>query len=187
MRDVEPFMSTGCPAELVPIAGMRHGCMIVPGLGLNKSLYIAAGADLDFLASAMIETPQMDPASYPKGDFKTDNRGNKVPKINDDFNAGACKQNWGMMRQVYGPWKSMKPEQYETCYELTQNRSLDVAIYKQSMLQFGERKFLAGHRNGSTGLAFPNTQDINNFIAAWHWTKDRIASDPDYRTNDVRF
>jgi hypothetical protein len=49
----------------------------------------------------------------------------------------------------------MKPEQYETCYELTQNRRLDVAIYKQSMLQFGETKFLAGHRNGSLGLANP--------------------------------
>jgi len=161
---------------------MEHGSENISGLGRNKQAYIAAGADLDFLASAMMETKAMDPASYPRGDQLKG-----VPKVKDDFNVGACKQNWGMMRPVYFPWKKLGPNDYLTAVALNYDKNLDVLIYKLCLRSYGQTRFLAGHRNGSTGLDSPNTPDINNFIRAWRWTRSLLDSDSNNLTNDVRF
>jgi hypothetical protein len=153
-------------------------------LGANKRSYLQAGADLNFLASAMMETKWMHPGTYRDGDTFPDG----TPKIEDDYNAGACKQNWGMMRVGYGPWRHLKASDYKPYAEsLNYHRRLEVTVYKHCMRHFGERMFLAGHRGGSKGLASPHTTDINNFITAWKWTKRHIAANPAFRTNDVRF
>jgi hypothetical protein len=165
--------SGSCPTSLSCPNGMSCGCYIVSGLGTNKKAYISAGAGQSFLASAMMETEKMT-TNYTYGDGKS----------GDAFNAGAAKQNWGMMRQCHSAWKSLGASSYNTGAALNSNRSLDVQVYNECRSYFGTQKFFAGHRNGSTGLANPNTTDINNFIAGYNWTYNMISS---HQTDDVRF
>lgn len=161
-----------CPASLRCPTGIKCGCYTVRGLGANKRAYREAGADQSFLASAMMETSRMD-TNYPYGDRKT----------RDAFNAGATKQNWGMMRQCYTPWKGNGPYDYALSAEMNYNRQLDVEVYKSCRSHFGDR-WIAGHRNGSTGLNNPYTRDIRNFRRGYEWTYKQIAN---HQCDDVRF
>lgn len=176
--------AVGCPASLPKVPGypdIACGCYEVPGLAANKQAYLAAGASLNFLASAMMETERMDPKSYPDGDNKT----------RDAFNAGALKQNWYMMRTSYPAWKNARPAltaaDYGRARALNTDRKLDVAVYNAAVKQYGLDRFLAGHRGGQTGLNNPNTEDAKRFIAAYKWTVDRLSSNAEYRTNGIRF
>lgn len=161
-----------CPASLNCPSGMNCGCYTVSGLGANKQAYRNAGADRRFLASAMMETELMD-TNYAYGDNKT----------GDAFNAGATKQNWGMMRQCHSEWRSYGANDYAVSGAMNNNRSLDVQIYNECHNYYGNQWF-AGHRNGSSGLANPNTQDINNFRAGYEWTYNQLAG---HECDDVRF
>jgi hypothetical protein len=42
------------------------------------------------------------------------------------------------------------------------NLNADVQCLKDCQSYYGQNKWLAGHRNGETGLNNPNTQDINS-------------------------
>lgn len=165
--------SGSCPTSLSCPNGMSCGCYQVSGLGENKRAYVNAGAGRSFIASAMMETEAMT-TNYTYGDGKS----------GDAFNAGAAKQNWGMMRQCHADWKNLGAGDYNQGAVLNSNRSLDVQVYNECRNYFGTQTFFAGHRNGATGLANPNTTDINNFIAAYNWTYDNVA---DHLTDDVRF
>jgi hypothetical protein len=162
-----------CPSSLSCPTSSSCGCYIASGMGANRRAFNSAGANREFLASCMMETENCN-TSYAYGDNKT----------GDAFNAGACKQNWGMMRVAYAPWRGMSSSQYATSAQMNSNRSLDVTVYKASWSYYGKQKFLAGHRNGSSGLANPNTTDINNFIKVFDWGYNNIAN---HTTDDVRF
>jgi hypothetical protein len=165
--------SGSCPSSLSCPSGISCGCYVVSGLGTNKRAYTSAGADRRFLASAMMETEKMD-TNYAYGDNKT----------GDAFNAGAAKQNWGMMRQCHSAWKSLGASSYATSAAMNSNKSLDVQVYNECRSYWGDQKFFAGHRNGSSGLANPNTTDINNFIKGYNWGYNMLSG---HETDDVRF
>ena len=169
-----PALAAGsCPSSLSCPSGMQCGCYTVAGLGANKRAYASAGAGRSFIASAMMETEKMT-TNYTYGDGKT----------GDAFNGGAAKQNWGMMRQCHAAWKNLGASSYNTGAQLNSNKSLDVQVYNECRSYFGTQKFFAGHRNGASGLANPNTADINRFIAGYNWTYNNIAN---HLTDDVRF
>ena len=161
-----------CPGSLNCPSGMNCGCYTVSGLGANKQAYLNAGADRRFLASAMMETERMD-TNYAYGDNKT----------GDAFNAGATKQNWGMMRQCHAEWRGYSANDYAVSAAMNSSRSLDVQVYNECRNYYGNQWF-AGHRNGSSGLANPNTQDINNFRTGYEWTYNQLAG---HECDDVRF
>ena len=161
-----------CPGSLSCPSGMSCGCYTVSGLGANKQAYVNAGADRRFLASAMMETEKMD-TNYAYGDNKT----------GDAFNAGATKQNWGMMRQCHSEWRGYSANDYAVSGAMNNSRSLDVQVYNECRNYYGNQWF-AGHRNGASGLVNPNTQDINNFRAGYEWTYNQLAG---HECDDVRF
>lgn len=49
-----------------------------------------------------------------------------------------------------------------------------------------EYSWVAGHRNGESGLANPNTSDINLYMTAIQWTEQQLGSGA-YLTDDTRF
>ncbi|WP_083608214.1 carbohydrate-binding domain-containing protein [Teredinibacter haidensis] len=161
-----------CPSSLSCPNGMSCGCYTISGLGSNKRGYQDAGADRRFLASAMMETEVMD-TNYAYGDNKT----------GDSFNAGATKQNWGMMRQCHSAWTGYGSGDYSVSAQMNSSRSLDVQVYNECRNYFGSNWF-AGHRNGSSGLSNPNTTDINNFKAGYDWTYNQLSG---HECDDVRF
>lgn len=144
---------------------MSCGCMAVDGLGENKRKLLNAGAIVYMLASAMLETNSMD-TSYPYGDYKS----------GDAFNAGVCKQNWGMMRQCHSQWNYLEADDFDTSAVLNSNPALDVQVYNECRDMFGAN-WWAGHRNGSTGLEYPYTDDIANFKIAMDWTYQMIRDE----------
>ncbi|KAF7588695.1 hypothetical protein BBP40_005294, partial [Aspergillus hancockii] len=52
---------------------------------------------------------------------------------------------------------------------------------------YGYDKWFAGHRNGASGLANPNTPDITNYKHAVQWIQKQIDSNKKYKTDDTRF
>jgi len=64
---------------------------------------------------------------------------------------------------------------------------LDVASRQQSEAFYGQDRWFAGHRNGATGLANPNTSDIENYKSAVFWIKSQLDSSTTYLTDDTRF
>ncbi|MBC8085410.1 MAG: hypothetical protein H7Z21_19600 [Hymenobacter sp.] len=168
-----------CPKSLPKVPGypeLECGCFEVVGLGGSKQAYVKAGATLNFLASAMMETDKMS-TDYPDGSGKR----------MDSFNAGAAKQNWYMIRTSYPAFRGLQAKDYGRARQLNSNRKVDVAVYHAAIKRYGLDRFLAGHRNGQTGTSNPNTRDINRFRAAFRWTRDRIGSNSAYRINRVRF
>ena len=63
----------------------------------------------------------------------------------------------------------------------------DVASRWDCQGYYGYDRWFAGHRNGATGLANPNTPDINNYKSAVQWIESQINSNWAYRTDDTRF
>jgi hypothetical protein len=172
---VEYDMDCVCPADLVCPGEAKCSCYQVPGLGENKQALTAAGGTVYDMAAAMMETEKMD-TNYPFGDGKQ----------GDAACFGLCKQNWGMLRQVNSEWRNLGPEDYETGGALNNNLALDMQLLHASQDYFGDL-WWAGHRNGSTGLANPDTEDIRNFKKVMDWTYEQLNRDPMYLTNDVRF
>jgi len=63
----------------------------------------------------------------------------------------------------------------------------DVASRWDCQGYYGYDKWFAGHRNGATGLAHPNTPDIRFYRESVEWIKGQIDSDPKYKSDDTRF
>jgi hypothetical protein len=151
---------------------MDCGCYSIKGLGKNKAALFAAGGNRAMLASAMMETDTLT-ADYAYGDNKTW----------DSFNAGVCKQNWGMIRECHPEWRSLGAGDYARAAAMNTDRALDAKVYLECRAYFGERWY-AGHRAGWGGLQDSNTQDIRNFTAAAKWTERMVVG---HECDDLRF
>jgi hypothetical protein len=172
---VEYDQACDCPTPFVCPNTAKCSCYHVEGLGENKKKLTAAGGTRYDMAAAMMETENMS-ADYIYGDGKTQ----------DAANFGVCKQNWGMIRQAHPAWRNLGPADYRTGEILNTDRALDMTVLHESQEYFGSL-WWAGHRNGSTGLANPDTDDIRNFKAVMDWTDEQLGRDPMYMTNNVRF
>ncbi|TFK40218.1 hypothetical protein BDQ12DRAFT_721680 [Crucibulum laeve] len=156
------------------------GSYTVSGLGARKKQLIACGANELDLAIAMMETERMT-TDYTYGDGKT----------SDSFNAGVFKQNWGMLRQSVSRYSGKSANDYNTAAELNSNLCLDISVRHESQNHFGEGLWFAGHRNGASGLANPNTQDIQNYKDGVYWIRNQLYYYNNGKgadmTSDIRF
>jgi Glycosyl hydrolase family 134 len=170
--------ATGAPASAVSAcpSGMSCGYYTVSGLGSRKQAILNYGADTLDMAVAMLETSTMQ-ANYAYGDGKT----------YDAANFGIFKQNWGMIRQCTPQYQSYGPNEWNAGAALNSNLSWDVQVLNLCQSYFGLTRWFGGHRNGATGLANPNTTDINNYKTAVYWIKAQIDSSSTYRTDNTRF
>jgi hypothetical protein len=121
------------------------------------------------VASAMIETEALD-TNYPAGDGKT----------GDSYNLGICKQNWGMVKTCHPAFNST----LSNALAMNTDLALDIQVYIECRNYYGDL-WWAGHRNGSTGLTTPNTQDIANFKAGEDWTYQQLQNG--HMCDDLRF
>jgi hypothetical protein len=161
--------ASGCSALPCP-SGMSCGCYVIPQLGARKQQVFNAGG-VAFLASAMMETNSLRVNEYPQCDGKSGLA----------CNAGIAKQNFGNSRPC-----SRFTSVDSFLSTLNSDLNADAQTYKSCFAHYGMRVFMAGHRNGATGLANPDTPDINGFIAGFQWTMANLQVG-DNAGNDVRF
>ncbi|KAJ5511705.1 hypothetical protein PEX2_059860 [Penicillium expansum] len=155
-----------------------RGSETVSGISSRKQSILNAGGNTLDLAIAMLETETMT-TDYTYGDGKTQ----------DAANFGLFKQNWGMLRVCatrYG--LAGQPESsWNNGALLNNNVYADVASRWDCQEYYGVDKWFAGHRNGASGLANPNTADINNYKNAVYWIQEQIDSNSAYKSDDTRF
>ncbi|KAJ5598373.1 hypothetical protein N7537_008457 [Penicillium hordei] len=155
-----------------------RGSENVPGIGSHKQAILNAGGNTLDLAIAMLETKTLT-TDYTYGDGKTE----------DASNFGLFKQNWGMLRVCatrYG--LAGQPESsWNNGALLNQNVYADVASRWDCQNYYGIDRWFAGHRFGASGLADPNTADINNYKNAVYWIQQQIDSNSAYKSDDTRF
>jgi hypothetical protein len=172
-----PLTVTGlCPRTLqCPVVNgttLACGCTWVVGLGTRKQQISAtAGSSQYLVASAMMETDTLT-SNYALGDGKT----------GDSFNAGICKQNWGMIRRCHPAWNGLAAGQFSTSTAMNSNLALDIQVYNECRAMFGGN-WWSGHRNGFGSLG-SNTQDIQEFKAAMDWVNTMLTG---HLGDDVRF
>ncbi|KAK4125668.1 hypothetical protein N657DRAFT_274077 [Parathielavia appendiculata] len=166
------------PASVALTARQDRGWYTVSGLGSRKQAILNAGGNTLDLAIAMLEDERMS-TSYPYGDRKT----------GDAANFGVFKQNWGMIRVCASRagFKGQSESQWNNGARLNSDIYADVASRWDCQQYYGYDKWFAGHRNGASGLANPNTADINNYKSAVQWIESQINSNSRYRTDDTRF
>lgn len=152
------------------------GSYTVSGLGTRKKAVTAAGGTTLDMAIAMLETSTMT-ADYTYGDGKS----------GDSANFGIMKQNWGMLRVCANQFKGQSTSQYNNGAVLNSNLGEDITARHQCQSYYGETLWFAGQRDGSAGLANPNTADINNYKNAVFWIQSQIQSNSKYLTDDTRF
>jgi hypothetical protein len=162
---------------------MSEGKETIAGLGARKrQLYQAGGTDRD-VAVAMLETLHMSTADYLLGDVDGIGR----PKTGDAANFGIFKQNWMMIRQTVPQFMGLGPGDWTRGGALNMDLRLDVDTLHESQLRYGlAGPWWAGHRNGATGLAKPETSDIVNYRHAVENIQRRIIANPAYRTDNTR-
>ncbi|KAH7082493.1 hypothetical protein FB567DRAFT_475021 [Paraphoma chrysanthemicola] len=157
-------------------ARQNTGSYTISGLGQRKRQVTAAGANSFNLAIAMLETERMD-TNYAYGDNKQ----------NDSANFGIFKQNWGLLRECCSRFKGQAQSQWNNGAVLNSNLNADVQCLNECQSYYGRDRWLAGHRNGATGLANPNTQDIRNYINGVSYIDNQLRTQPNGLTNDVRY
>jgi hypothetical protein len=148
----------------------------VSGLGSRKQQILNAGGTTLDIAIAMLESDNMG-TDYAYGDYKT----------TDASNFGIFKQNWGMLRTACSYFQGQSEPQWNNGAMLNSNLNADISCRHQSQAYYGHDQWFAGHRNGSTGLANPNTADIKAYRDAVYWMKGQIDSNPANLSNDIRF
>lgn len=154
-------------------ARQNSGSYTISGLGARKKQITAAGADSFDLAIAMLESERMT-ADYAYGDNKQQ----------DSANFGIFKQNWGLLRECCSRFRGQPQSNWNngavlkyvgdpaSCSSITcclsahqrnsSNLNADVQCLNECQSYYGLDRWVAGHRNGATGLANPNTQDIQS-------------------------
>ncbi|OWY42232.1 uncharacterized protein AALT_g11464 [Alternaria alternata] len=157
-------------------ARQQTGSYTISGLGSRKRQVTAAGASSLNLAIAMLETERMD-TNYVYGDNKQ----------NDAANFGIFKQNWGMLRVCCSRFKGQSQSSWNNGAVLNSNLNADVQCLNECQSYYGQNKWIAGHRNGETGLNNPNTQDIRNYIDGVKYIENQLLTQPNGLTNDVRY
>ncbi|KAK6512652.1 hypothetical protein TWF481_001533 [Arthrobotrys musiformis] len=155
-----------------------RGSYTVSGLGSRKQAILGAGGNTLDIAIAMLETERME-TNYAYGDNKS----------YDAANFGLFKQNWGMLRVCgrRGGFIGQSESQWNNGARLNWDIYADVAARWDCQEYYGYDKWMAGHRNGATGLNNPWTQDINNYKSAIQWIQSQIDSDSKYKWDDTRF
>ncbi|KAK6523476.1 hypothetical protein TWF281_001458 [Arthrobotrys megalospora] len=155
-----------------------RGSYTVSGLGSRKQAILGAGGNTLDLAIAMLETERMQ-TDYAYGDNKS----------GDAANFGLFKQNWGMLRVCgyRGGFVGQSQSQWNNGARLNWDIYADVAARWDCQGYYGYDKWMAGHRNGATGLNNPYTQDINNYKSAIQWIQSQIDSNSKYKSDDTRF
>lgn len=132
-------------------------------------------------------------------------------KQDDSSNFGIYKQNWGMLRECASSagfvgkstaeWNDGALLKYVNRstgqYIVTKGNDtngddsgdlyLDVVSRHECQGYYGFDIWFAGHRNGASGIADPNTPDIQRYRSAVEWIQERIDSDPVYLSDDTRF
>jgi hypothetical protein len=63
----------------------------------------------------------------------------------------------------------------------------DIASRWDCQEYYGLDTWFAGHRNGASGIANPNTPDIAGYREAITWIQAQIDSNPIYTSDDTRF
>ncbi|KAG8629555.1 hypothetical protein KVT40_003420 [Elsinoe batatas] len=162
------------PSSLQP--RQQTGSYTISGLGARKRQVTSAGADSFNLAIAMLETERMT-TDYVYGDGKSQ----------DASNFGIFKQNWGMLRVCCSKFKGQSQANWNNGAALNSDLYADVQCLKECQGYYGRDRWLAGHRNGATGLANPNTQDIQNYINGVKYIQTQLTTQPNGLTNDVRY
>lgn len=160
---------------------LGHGRGKLSTLPERKQAIRKSGGDVLEMAIAMLENKKMD-TSYPLGDKKT----------GDAACYGIFKQNWYMIRTSVSKYRDATPPFTDKDYstegpKLNSDLSGDIQVRRESQNYYGINLWFAGHRNGPTGLADPNTADINSYRHAVEWIMDQINSDPKHLTDDTYF
>ncbi|MEV0845704.1 hypothetical protein AB0J21_07420 [Streptomyces sp. NPDC049954] len=157
-------------------AGLPCGSYAVDGLGARKSEVRGAGASTLDLAIAMLESDRMS-SDYAYGDNKT----------GDAANFGIFKQNWLMLHDGCGRFSGQDAGRYDNGAVLNSDLGADLTCLHESQAHYGIDTWFAGHRNGSSGIENPGTQDIANYRNAVYWIRDQIEADPAALGNDTRY
>ncbi|KAH8783072.1 hypothetical protein F5883DRAFT_135385 [Diaporthe sp. PMI_573] len=157
-------------------ARQNSGSYTISGLGARKKQITAAGADSFDLAVAMLESERMQ-ADYAYGDNKQQ----------DSANFGIFKQNWGMLRECCSRFRGQPQSNWNNGAVLNSNLNADVQCLNECQSYYGLDRWVAGHRNGATGLANPNTQDIQNYRNGVNYIQTQLTTQPNGLTNDVRY
>jgi hypothetical protein len=152
------------------------GSYAISGLGARKVQVRNAGANVLDLAVAMLETDNMG-TNYPYGDRKT----------GDAANFGIFKQNWGMLRVACSRFKGQSASSWNNGAALNSNLAADIQCLHESQKYYGINKWFAGHRNGSSGLANPNTSDIAAYRNGVYWIRDQLNASSANLSNNTRF
>ncbi|CRG90978.1 hypothetical protein PISL3812_08026 [Talaromyces islandicus] len=175
------FLTGALAAPAAENIGKRddRGSYTVNGLSAHKSAILNAGGNTLDLAIAMLEIETMNTADYTYGDGK----------IYDSANFGMFKQNWGMLRECayrYG-FEGQSENDWNNGAKLNSDVYADVASRWDCQEYYGYDKWFAGHRDGSSGLANPYTQDITSYKNAVEWIQQQIESKDEYKRDDTRF
>ncbi|KAL6704193.1 hypothetical protein ACN47E_008450 [Coniothyrium glycines] len=178
------LLASGASAAAIPepvssndlVARQQTGSYTISGLGNRKRQITAAGADSFNMAIAMLESERMT-ADYAYGDNKQ----------TDAANFGIFKQNWGLLRECCSKFKGQPQSNWNNGAVLNSDLNADVQCLKECQSYYGRDRWLAGHRNGATGLANPNTQDIQNYINGVKYIQTQLTSNSGGLTNDVRY
>ncbi|KAF3038540.1 hypothetical protein E8E12_008412 [Didymella heteroderae] len=156
----------------------RRGSYTVSGLGSRKQAILKAGGNTLDIAIAMLETEGMQ-TNYAYGDNKS----------YDAANFGLFKQNWGVLRVCASRagFKGQPQSNWNNGAKLNSDTYADVASRWDCQNYYGYDKWMAGHRNGATGLSNPYTDDINRYKSAIKWIQSQIDSNSKYKSDDTRF
>jgi hypothetical protein len=179
-------MPAAVSAAFVP----RRDKETVAGLGARKQAILTSGGSTLDMAVAMLETKNMSAGDYRFGDVYPGKDGKpdpNKPKTGDAACFGIFRQGWYMLRTSASRYRGKSPSDWKVGGELNTNLGLDMQALHESQAHYGIDAWLAGHRNGPSGLSNPNTADINRYKCAVYWIKDQIDSNPQYQTDDTRF
>ncbi|GKZ98009.1 hypothetical protein AnigIFM59636_001833 [Aspergillus niger] len=105
----------------------------------------------------------------------------------DATNFGIFKQRWMMLRTSASEFLGETTEQVDDGVILNTDLDTVVKARHDSEEYYGLDKWCAGHRNGASGLANPNTSDIAGYKSAIQWIQQQIESDKVYQKDDTRF
>ncbi|EAW23603.1 glycoside hydrolase family 134 protein [Aspergillus fischeri NRRL 181] len=154
----------------------NRGSYTIPGLGQRKQALLKAGGNTMDMAIAMQESDHMK-ADYVYGDGKS----------GDATNFGIFKQNWMMLRTSAHDFKGQSENEVSNGAVLNHDLEKDIKARHDSEEHYGFDTWVAGHRNGASGLDEPYTDDINTYKSAVQWIQQQIESDPKYQEDDTRF
>ncbi|PLB43778.1 hypothetical protein P170DRAFT_441227 [Aspergillus steynii IBT 23096] len=154
----------------------NRGSYTVAGLGERKQAVLNSGGNTMDVAIAMLETDGMT-TDYTYGDGKS----------GDATNFGIFKQNWMMLRQSASEFMGQSPEDVKNGEVLNSDLNKDIKARHDSEDHYGFDVWVAGHRNGQSGLENPHTDDIATYRSAIEWIQQQIDSQESYKSDDTRF